>query len=98
MIRHATGPAIGNVHEMEIALNKNIVYHATVTSKEKEETYVELTPTTFKARLANQKQWFRSESKRAQTELSKYVGALRMKTRTLKSNGTFSKEHYRTPM
>ena len=70
MIRHATTPAIENARKMESAW-------ATVTSERKEETYVGLTSTTFKARLANHQQLLRSESKRAQTELSKYVWGLK---------------------
>lgn len=58
-------------------LSKNIVYQATVTSEGRKEAYVGLTSTTFKARLANHKRSFRSESMRAQTELSKHIWDLK---------------------
>ena len=55
-------------------LAKGIVYQATITSGNNEsvQTYVGLTDTTFKARLANHKQSFIKEKQRNQTELSKH--------------------------
>ena len=58
-------------------LTKDIVYQATVTCQEKEETYVGVTATTFKSRLANHKSTFKAENKRNSTELSKYIWHLK---------------------
>ena len=60
-------------------LAKGIVYQATVTSgnNERVQTYVGLTDTTFKARLANHKQSFIKEKQRNQTELSKHIWHLK---------------------
>ena len=69
--RNAACPLDGN------CLSKDIVYQATMTSESKTETYVGLTATTFKARLANHKASFNSESKRNSTELSKHIWTLK---------------------
>ena len=58
-------------------LSKDIVYRATVTSESSKETYVGLIATTFKARLANHKASFRTETKRNATELSKHIWTLK---------------------
>ena len=60
-------------------LAKGIVYQATITSGNNEsvQTYVGLTDTTFKARLANHKQSFIKEKQRNQTELSKHIWHLK---------------------
>ena len=58
-------------------LSKNIIYQATVKSDVKEETYVGLTATDFKSRLANHKASFKSNTKRNTTELSKYIWSLK---------------------
>ncbi len=54
-------------------LANDIVYQAMVICGGKEETYVGITATSFKARFANHKASFKSEQKRNTTELSKYV-------------------------
>ena len=58
-------------------LSKNIIYQATVKSNDKEETYVGLTATNFKSRLANHKTSFKYYTKRNTTELSKYIWSLK---------------------
>ena len=58
-------------------LTKGIVYQATVTSSEGNESYVGLTDTDFKARFANHNQSFRNVVHSNQTELSKYVCRLK---------------------
>ena len=58
-------------------LTRNIVYQATVTNGTNTETYVGLTATTFKARLANHKASFISKAKRNATELSKHIWNLK---------------------
>ena len=58
-------------------LSKDIVYRAKVTSESGKETYVGLTATTFKARLANHRASFRAETKRNTTELSKHIWTLK---------------------
>ena len=58
-------------------LANDIVYQATVIGGDKEETYVGITATSFKARFANHKASFKSEQKRNTTELSKYVWKLK---------------------
>ena len=59
-------------------LTENIVYQATVTTDENhDETYVGVTSTPFKTRLANHKQSFNQEKYKQQTELSKYVWTLK---------------------
>ena len=58
-------------------LTKGIVYQATVTSSEGNESYVGLTDTDFKARFANHNQSFRNVVHSNQTELSKYVWRLK---------------------
>ena len=59
-------------------LQKEIVYQATVTTREKE-TYVGLTATEFKTRWRNHQMSFKHEKKRYDTELSKYLWELKMK-------------------
>ena len=59
-------------------LKSGIVYQATVTEKrrnkeDKIETYIGLTSTSFKARLANHKQSFKNPKLRNATELSKHI-------------------------
>ncbi len=61
---------------------KGIVYQATVTTNNiegisKKETYVGLTETEFKTRLANHKQSFSKEKLRNATELSKFIWKLK---------------------
>ena len=58
-------------------LESDIVYQATVTSNNKEETYVGITATSFKARFANHKASFKSKQKRNNTELSKHIWELK---------------------
>ena len=58
-------------------LTKGIVYQATVTSSEGNESYVGLTDTNFKARFANHNQSFRNVVHSNQTELSRYVWRLK---------------------
>ena len=69
--RNAICPLVGQ------CLSKNIIYQATVKSDVKEETYVGLTATDFKSRLANHKASFKSNMKRNTTELSKYIWSLK---------------------
>ena len=64
-------------------LSKGIIYQAMVTSHQDEtETYVRLTDTTFKTRLANHKQSFKNESLKNQTELSKHIWDLKKRRKT----------------
>ena len=60
-------------------LSSAIVYQATVTEvkRNKKETYVGITETTFKQRYANHKQSFKQEKYKTQTELSKHIWALK---------------------
>jgi hypothetical protein len=58
-------------------LSSNIVYQATVKSKDKEETYIGITENTFKTRYGNHKQSFKAEKYKNQTELSKYIWKLK---------------------
>ena len=56
-------------HSVSLArLASDIVYQATVTCDNKEETYVGITATSFKARFANHKASFKSMQKRNSTE------------------------------
>jgi hypothetical protein len=71
--KNATCPLEGE------CLAKDIIYQATVTSEGKEETYVGVTATTFKSRLANHKASFKAEQKRNSTELSKHIWNLKDK-------------------
>ena len=57
-------------------LTKDIVYQATVKCGENEETYVGLTATDFKSRLANHKSSFKSKAKK-NSELSKHIWNLK---------------------
>ena len=58
-------------------LAKDVVYQATVTCGDKEETYVGITVTAFKSRLANHKATLKTEQKRNSTELSKRIWNLK---------------------
>ena len=74
-------------------LKSDIVYQATVTEKRKKKedkisTYIGLTSTTFKARLANHKQSFKNPKLRNATELSKLIWEL--KTKEEKNDYTIS--------
>ena len=60
-------------------LKKEIVYQATVTTRENSETYVGLTATEFKTRWRNHQMSFKREEKRNDTELSKYLWQLKEK-------------------
>ena len=53
------------------------MYQATVKTSEKEEKYVGLTATDFKARYANHKASFKARAKSNSTELSKYIWQLK---------------------
>ena len=55
----------------------NLVYQAKVKTDSEEQTYIGLTATTFKLRLANHKTSFKYESKRGTTTLSNYVWDLK---------------------
>jgi len=57
----------------------NIVYQAIVKSNHGEETYVGLTNTEFKYRLANHQQSFKNPAHKNQTELSKHIWSLKDK-------------------
>ena len=69
--KNATCPLDGE------CLASDIVYQATVTCDNKEETYVGITATSFKARFANHKASFKSKQKRNSTELSKHIWELK---------------------
>ena len=58
-------------------LEKNIVYQATVTTKDGHETYVGVTENQFKTRFGNHKQSFSNRKYCNQTELSKYIWTLK---------------------
>ena len=59
-------------------LAENIVYRATVISQDcRKETYVGLTATSLKTRLANHKASFKAKEKRNATELSKHIWKLK---------------------
>lgn len=60
-------------------LQKELVYQATVTTSEKKETYVGLTATEFKTRWRNHQMSFKHETRRNDTELSKYLWELKEK-------------------
>ena len=55
----------------------NLVYQAKVKTDSEEQTYIGLTATTFKLRLANHKTSFKYETKRGTTTLSNYVWDLK---------------------
>ena len=57
--------------------SKEIVYQAQVKSSKGTETYVGVTATEFKTRLANHRQSFKKSSLKTATELSKYVWSLK---------------------
>ena len=60
-------------------LKKEIVYQATVTTRENSETYVGLAATEFKTRWRNHQMSFKHEEKRNDTELTKYLWQLKEK-------------------
>ena len=60
-------------------LQDEIVYQATVTTREKAETYVGLTATDFKTRWRNHQMSFKHEKRRNDTELSKHLWKLKEK-------------------
>ena len=65
---------------------KEIVYQAQVKSSAGVETYVGVTETEFKTRLANHKQSFKKPSQRTATELSKYIWSLKNADQTYEVN------------
>ena len=60
-------------------LQKELVYQATVTTSEKEDTYMGLTATEFKTRWRNHQMSFKHEERRNDTNLSKYMWELNEK-------------------
>ena len=58
-------------------LVSEVVYQATVTTRDKKETYIGLTATQFKARYRNHLMSFRHEKRRNETELSKQLWQLK---------------------
>ena len=62
-------------------MTSGVVYQATVTTKENNQTatYIGMTETPFKLRYANHTQSFRQEKYKNQTELSKYIWSLKYK-------------------
>lgn len=58
-------------------LSENLIYKATVESKNKVETYVGLTANTFKTRYQNHKSSFNNERLQHSTELSKHIWSLK---------------------
>ena len=60
-------------------LTDNVVYQATVTTENEEQTYIGMAATTFKLRLANHLTSFRYSDKRSTTTLSSYVWDLKDK-------------------
>ena len=54
-----------------------VVYQATITTRDKKETYIGLTATQFKARYRNHLMSFRHEKRRNETELSKHLWQLK---------------------
>ena len=54
-------------------LVSEVVYQATVTTRNKEETYIGFTATQFKARYRNHLMSFRHEKRKNETELSKHL-------------------------
>ena len=55
-----------------------VIYQAAVTANENmhQETYIDLTETSFKTRYNNHKVTFRNEAKKSLTELSNYIWSL----------------------
>ena len=62
-------------------MNKNIIYQALVTQKgsEKVDTYIGLTSTTFKARLANHQQAFKNKNLQTSCKLAQFIWSLKEK-------------------
>ena len=57
-------------------LANNIIYRATIKTKNKTKFYVGSTSTTFKNKYSNHKASFNKKSKRHNTELSNYIWEL----------------------
>ena len=57
-------------------LVNEVVYQATVKTKDTKETYIGLTANEFKARYRNHQMSFRHEKRKNETELSKYLWKL----------------------
>ena len=60
-------------------LTKEIVYQATITTKDTTETYIGLTASEFKTRWRNHKTSFTHEKRKNDTELTKYLWQLKDK-------------------
>ncbi|RUA05113.1 MAG: hypothetical protein DSY43_05320, partial [Gammaproteobacteria bacterium] len=60
-------------------LTKEIIYQATIKTKDTTETYVGLTATEFKTRWRNHQMSFKHEKRKNDTELSKYLWKLKGK-------------------
>ena len=62
-------------------LNKNIIYQATIqeTISKKEETYIGLTSTSFKERLANHQQTFKNKNLQKSCKLAQHIWTLKEK-------------------
>ena len=56
---------------------QSVIYHSTVKTATKEETYIGLTANSFKARFGGQKSSFKYESRKKETTLSKYIWELK---------------------
>ena len=61
----------------EECLVNEVVYQATVKTKDTKETYIRLTANQFKARYRNHQMSFRHEKGRNETELSKHLWKLK---------------------
>ena len=64
-------------------LNKNIVYQASVTSKNKTETYIGLISTDFKTRVANHKQTFKNNNLISSCKLAQHFHFLTLQTNVI---------------
>ena len=62
-------------------MNKNIIYQASVTQEMsgKVDTYIGLTSTTFKARLANHQQAFKNKNLQTSCKLAQFIWGLKEK-------------------
>lgn len=63
----------------EKCFTENVIYQATVESKEGKQTYIGLTGNAFKTRFRNHAAFFRDINKRNVTGLSKYIWSLKDK-------------------